>query len=245
MRSTTSQGTRIGRRPRGWGAVLAFTMLLLVRGAATAEEDHLIGFKAKDTAQIAAPATVTVNSPLISGTCQLKKAKYMLLQAEKNGGDDARGGPAGDFICYKAICPNPVSNIDADTQFGPVIMDPKKSQILCLPADLPASTCSGQLVGGYCWYLGAVREDCDTTCANEGLTCDPATVSYAGSDGTLANCNAVLEALVGGPVVTSDTMIDDGVGCYYQLGNGARDIAGTTDCGNFGTSTVQRACACQ
>ncbi len=59
------------------------------------------------------------------------------------------------------------------------------------------SSCSslgGVDVGGSCWFLGAAT-DCDTACANAGLSYDTATLDYAGSGGTLAQCYQVLDAL--------------------------------------------------
>ncbi len=57
----------------------------------------------------------------------------------------------------------------------------------------PTGPCVG--VGGACWFLGFGGESCDTACADVGLAYDPATETYAGSGGTLLQCDAVLDAL--------------------------------------------------
>ena len=55
--------------------------------------------------------------------------------------------------------------------------------------------CRWSVGRGVCWYEGSVGESCDQTCAAVGKTCDPATITYAGSAGTTAHCDAVLAAL--------------------------------------------------
>jgi len=52
----------------------------------------------------------------------------------------------------------------------------------------------GQVVGGFCWYLGTANQSCDTVCQDHGGYHE-ATRFYAGSDGTTPNCTAVLNAL--------------------------------------------------
>lgn len=60
----------------------------------------------------------------------------------------------------------------------------------------PPPPCSGVEVGGACWFLGKGSIDCDTTCVGVELAYDEATRTYAGSDGTDGQCEAVLDALV-------------------------------------------------
>jgi hypothetical protein len=54
----------------------------------------------------------------------------------------------------------------------------------------------GVAVGGFCWFVGGTGADCNSTCAAQGRVYDEATRTYAGSDGTNANCEAVLMLLV-------------------------------------------------
>lgn len=102
--------------------------------------------------------------------------------------------------------------------------------------------CPGQLVGGYCWLLGAGGASCDATCAIAGLAYDSATSFYAGAAGNDTNCVAVMDALAvpgGAPYETGAL----GVGCFYNGGQRARDIETTTAGAAF--SSAQRACACE
>lgn len=67
------------------------------------------------------------------------------------------------------------------------------------PVSIVPDAMEGCLVGGaevgtFCWYMGANNESCDTVCALQSLVTADATRSYAGSDGTDENCNAVLDA---------------------------------------------------
>jgi hypothetical protein len=113
---------------------------------------------------------------------------------------------------------------------------------ICACQDAP-SACTGELVGGFCWYLGAAGASCDTTCANQGLACDPATISYAGTGGTLAQCDAVLDALAGPG--TTYALSDTASGCLRYLGSTAfHDTGFPTTCAEVPSGTIERACAC-
>jgi hypothetical protein len=75
---------------------------------------------------------------------------------------------------------------------------------------LPSCGSSGRLVGGVCWYMaGDEADDCNQTCAGVGRTYNEATRTFAGSDGTLANCNDVARA-------------------FWPIGPGAVDLSGCT-----------------
>lgn len=122
----------------------------------------------------------------------------------------------------------------------------------CTPGDCTFDTsacfaCSGAIVGGACWYLGVAGANCDTTCAAEGLTYDPATLNYAGSAGTNSNCTAVLDAL-SVPAATISLGGPGGVGCFYCPGCGTdvrwRDTTAPTASASSNAS-VLRACACK
>ncbi len=107
---------------------------------------------------------------------------------------------------------------------------------------------SGTRVGGYCWFIGAQNESCTQVCANAGgmLMYDPATLSYAGSGGSLAQCEGVLDALgvgTGSPV--SMDCSPDALGCAYDPTTPARvhcSSPATTE-GAAGADWA-RACAC-
>jgi hypothetical protein len=110
----------------------------------------------------------------------------------------------------------------------------------CAP---PPPVCTGELVGGFCWYLGAAGGDCDTTCTNVSRVYDSATASYAGSGGTDANCQAVLAALGIVPSTYMDSAAT-GIGCNTLGGTFAgRDTNPTTSTAT--ALAISRVCACQ
>lgn len=102
--------------------------------------------------------------------------------------------------------------------------------------------CGGTLIGGYCWYLGANGDTCNTVCSTHGGY-NAATGTYAGSSGSNANCQNVMTTLgaSGGSVTDlgcSGSYV--GNGCFVYNGNRYR-CTNSTD----GTSYLgQRACAC-
>jgi len=111
--------------------------------------------------------------------------------------------------------------------------------------DAPPGTCTGAVVGGACWFLGGEERSCDDACAGHGTYSD-ATRTVAGSSGSDANCDAVLDALgVGGRPTTTLSAGGAGVGCLYQAIGGFRyrvaDIPTVSDA-TFLVS--RRACAC-
>jgi hypothetical protein len=131
--------------------------------------------------------------------CELKKPQFYLVQSAKDGGDDPRGGAAGEFVCYKAKCadstpqiPNPT---DRESQFGAHSLESKKAKLVCLPVEPPPPPCGGVLVAGSCWYAGAPGASCDATCALAGDVCASATLTSVGSAGTNSECTAILFAL--------------------------------------------------
>lgn len=115
----------------------------------------------------------------------------------------------------------------------------------------PAAPCSGVEVGGACWFLGAGSDDCDTTCVGAGLAYDEATRTYAGSDGTDGQCEAVFDALGVAPSVLNVGPCggdDLALGCVEdQFGGGSQRIrcsSPSTNSSAFSTD-ARRACACQ
>ena len=106
--------------------------------------------------------------------------------------------------------------------------------------------CAGTLVGGYCWYLGAVGGSCDTACSSHGGY-NAATRTYVGDQGTSANCATVLDALgaTGDPILTKSDC-SSGVqymGCLHLGSVRIRCTNGATS--GSGSYTIDiRACAC-
>lgn len=107
-----------------------------------------------------------------------------------------------------------------------------------------APTCGGAEVGGYCWYYGAMGQSCAVACASVSLTCDEtATRNYAGSAGTNANCQAVLDAL-GAPADASMGSTPVALGCYYGTSMTGRTRGSSTTTCASSTGTTNRACVC-
>lgn len=118
------------------------------------------------------------------------------------------------------------------------------------PAACPDTGCTGAEVGGACWFLG-IGLDCNQVCSFEGLAYSEATRTFAGSDGTAAACEAVLEA-VGAP---SFPPVEDadcepagipGIGCavLLEFGLSVRCLTPPT-VGDAGHFDVARVCACE
>ena len=104
--------------------------------------------------------------------------------------------------------------------------------------------CPGVIVGGSCWVLGALGASCDAACTNNGgLTCASATINYAGSGGSLVQCDEVLDALLG-PGTTVDAFAGGPYGCLLQGTTPARYYINTTTCA-AAAAGIQRACACE
>lgn len=115
--------------------------------------------------------------------------------------------------------------------------------------------CAGAVVDGVCWILGEVHEPCICVCGDHGMIYDE-TTAMAGSAGTDAMCNTVLDAL-GVPagelhqfeLAGAPEGVDFGVGCVYHRYEGRRcrvtspptTAAATT----FEWVDVERACACR
>ncbi len=115
--------------------------------------------------------------------------------------------------------------------------------------------CDGVLVGGYCWYLGALDLPCgsDTVasvCGTHGGY-NEATDTFAGYNGTYEGCEDVLDALgaPAGVLIANESAA--AVGCTYLFYEGPTT---TTEYRHWchitptqettGTSNSQRACAC-
>lgn len=122
------------------------------------------------------------------------------------------------------------------------------------PTCTTAAGCGGTLIGGYCWYLGLNNQDCNTVCASRGGY-NAATLTYAGSSGTKANCTVVIDTLLGAYSygwAATDSNTSHGVGCNItdsDMGYGgtipipSRVVSpATTATAKWGP--YRRACAC-
>lgn len=113
-----------------------------------------------------------------------------------------------------------------------------------LTGQVMKNSCTGMVkVGGYSWYFGADGESCDTVCAARGGYND-ATRTYAGSDGTDANCSNVATGF-GLPTATAGGSAI-GIGCFYTPTGGGtvRRATAATTSSSSSNSSVRRFCAC-
>lgn len=156
-------------------------------------------------------------------------------------------GAVGTRCCEPCLCDldNNGSVAASDAQRGL-----RKAVGLDVILECPAQCSgSGASVGGATWFLGEPDQSCADVCAARGLQYDEATRTFAGSEGTSEQCNAVLNALgaPGGLVETTECI--EGLGCIYDTVFQARyrcstpttDAAAVSDPG----FDDRRACACQ
>ncbi|TDI95755.1 MAG: hypothetical protein E2O73_14355 [Deltaproteobacteria bacterium] len=119
--------------------------------------------------------------------------------------------------------------------------------LVAVLGSLPPCPGGAPEVGGACWYLGLEGESCDGLCNALGLGYDPATAAYAGTGGSLPNCDEVMDALGD----ASDAAVDldcglQGAGCAVD--SGAEFRLRCTSVGTDSSSSIaniSRACACQ
>lgn len=109
-------------------------------------------------------------------------------------------------------------------------------------------TCAGTYVGGYCWYLAANNQSCDTVCSTHSACNLAGTRNYAGSGGTAARCEDLIHTLgQSGSIwnVTSGHGAYNPNGCGYSTGNRRpmRFAIEPTTCAAR-NDAFMRACAC-
>jgi hypothetical protein len=106
--------------------------------------------------------------------------------------------------------------------------------------------CTGQLVGPFCWFLGADGASCDATCTGMGKICSAGTITYAGTGGTSAHCQSVLAVLSPLTGWAGDFVTPVGLGCGITTSFGTfglRGIGEPTTC-EASADATNRACAC-
>lgn len=128
-------------------------------------------------------------------------------------------------------------------QIGDIAMIPKAQ-----PPAPPDNSASGAVnLAGAFWYFGAENVSCDEVCTSHGGY-NEATRTYAGSDGTAENCQAVLQALQL-PIQDFYPTKQGGLGCFtIQLVSG--DYGGfwdqhpTTSSATYQVPGRRRICGC-
>jgi hypothetical protein len=106
--------------------------------------------------------------------------------------------------------------------------------------------CAGTVVGGFCWFMGAVGQSCDTVCTGAGLIYDDGgTRGFAGSGGTNAQCQSVLDALgASGTGAPSDLTCVDGYGCVTNTTAARVHCLLPATTATASNAIVHRMCAC-
>ena len=179
---------------------------------------------------IASGKTAYVNGDLVTGNLSCP-AGPTCGNGVIEGSEECDWGTVGGATCYSATGGTRRNGILGCTA-GSCTFD---TSSCCTP------------VGGFCWFLGAVGQSCDATCTANGLVYNSATDTYAGSSGSDANCNAVLDALG----VPAGTLMQwdwhSGLGCFQCVSCGDvirfRETSNPTN-GGASEATVRRACAC-
>jgi len=111
--------------------------------------------------------------------------------------------------------------------------------------------CPGTTFGGSCWRVAAEGDSCTATCASVGMAYSTATRDFAGSGGSVENCQALAAAIFSwwvsppAPPFTFQGVASSGVGCGTFNGPPQiiRDINPTT--GDAVDNQLTRFCACQ
>lgn len=109
-----------------------------------------------------------------------------------------------------------------------------------------AVTCDsgGAAVGGVCWYYAADNTNCTTTCAAHGGY-NAATLTYAGSAGSAANCAAVMDAIGAPATAVISQVCGLALGCMYDFATPSRFFcSGPATNASDAYIGGRRACAC-
>lgn len=137
------------------------------------------------------------------------------------------------FNCADAINAYNGSGVPGSQNAGQIIVG--------APAAGPVS-----LLGGL-WYLGAPGESCNTVCAGRGGI-NAAVFDLVGNNptGTLANCDTVLDSLLGAGTTMDWAPAGSGVGCHLDLAGAVTRARYIGEAVNPAASSgnVQRVCSC-
>ena len=222
-----------------------------------------IGFRYKDPALANGPVRVAQIKKTPSGTMRLKvllrdggPTAIAVVPGNPTGsyatnftlgvGDDYCGGTAGATPSPNDAGTFKVSNDGAPpgcaTACNATTSSTSSSSTSTTSTTLPL--CDA-VVSGFCWAFGDAGADCDGTCAAHARVYDTATASYAGSEGTDANCEAVAHALNPGAAFVGPANCPFALGCMYLVGSGNFRCTTPATTASASAGTVQRFCACQ
>ncbi len=106
--------------------------------------------------------------------------------------------------------------------------------------------CGGLFQFDVCWYLGELDEDCNEVCTSHGDVYDAGTSTVAGSSGTNANCEGLLDGLN----APGEGLDNDGAGCGEGFGCAVASSNFRARCSTPPTdaisasAVVRRVCGC-
>jgi len=161
-------------------AVLAVAVAFATAAFAQPASDHLACYGVKDPVR-KGPSTLTLTNAGVTQSCRIgSRAQLACLETVTSnvvpappGGGPAPGN-AGQFLCYKLVCPKPFPSAAemADQFSGARVVTFKAAQFLCAPAtrstEPPGSTTtSTTLAPGTCSFNSDNRR-CEGTCGNGG-----------------------------------------------------------------------------
>lgn len=123
------------------------------------------------------------------------------------------------------------------------------SHPFCTAPPLTCAGLGGHLVDSYCWFIGDPTESCDTVCAGPRGGCNLTVTRSAGSSGSDAFCEEVLDAVEcgSGSVTAYDESWNPAMalGCTAETAcnAGERYSGPVTNC-SASAPNLRRACAC-
>ena len=103
--------------------------------------------------------------------------------------------------------------------------------------------CSGSKLGTHCWYIGLDGESCTTVCSTHGGY-NSGTLTYAGSAGTLVNCQALVDIFDAGSSAVDDAACTDAFGCCITGSSTDTRCTGAATTAGAAAAGTLRVCAC-
>lgn len=107
--------------------------------------------------------------------------------------------------------------------------------------------CSGEVVLGLCWYLGAAGDSCNQTCSSHGGF-DTRTASYVGTTsqgGSQSECMQLIAVLWGAGTVGEGMRADsNGFGCHVWTDGALWWLATPSFTPNVSGTGIRVVCAC-
>jgi hypothetical protein len=123
--------------------------------------------------------------------------------------------------CTAGVCsPGNCADGSGCTYCGGQCVDTGSSCDCDFSQPTPAPCPSGSVgVGGACWFYGPPSASCAQVCGGLGLSYDDATRTFAGSEGSFANCTLVKDTINSAGLGSCDPLPISGLNCTTLGGN--------------------------